>query len=141
MEAPQIIVHGADGGHSESDTAPSGSAKVPTGSASAGLTIPAGSGSHSILQVSSGIDKYTAGIELSNACRDFYVSRLRTAESMRTRLASISGKEDAAGGVEPGDGGQTGLTTTPFSASGVSSGNPKLDNAMAVLRKEMVSVV
>jgi hypothetical protein len=35
-------------------------------------------------------DKYTAGIEVSNACRQFYVSRLQTAELLKERLAGAS---------------------------------------------------
>jgi len=31
-------------------------------------------------------DKYTAAIEVSNACRMFYVSRLQTAETLKDRL-------------------------------------------------------
>jgi hypothetical protein len=33
------------------------------------------------------MDKYTAGIELSNACRTYYASRLRTAEGMKKKLS------------------------------------------------------
>jgi len=31
-------------------------------------------------------DKYSAAIEVSNACRMFYVSRLQTAETLKNRL-------------------------------------------------------
>jgi hypothetical protein len=34
------------------------------------------------------MDKYTAGIEVSNACRRFYVSRLQAAEALKGRLSS-----------------------------------------------------
>ena len=43
------------------------------------------------------MDKYTAGIELSNACRQFYVSRLKAAGKIKERL------ELADSGVKPLD--------------------------------------
>ncbi len=35
------------------------------------------------------MDKYTAGIELSNACRRFYVSRLQAAEKVKEKLGLV----------------------------------------------------
>ena len=34
------------------------------------------------------MDSYTAGIELSNACREFYVKRQKDAESLKSKLAA-----------------------------------------------------
>ena len=36
-----------------------------------------------VFAASSEMDKYTAGIELSNACRQFYVTRLKAAGKVR----------------------------------------------------------
>ncbi|XP_076079538.1 uncharacterized protein LOC143049730 [Mytilus galloprovincialis] len=38
-------------------------------------------------------DKYTAGIELSNKCREFYHKRMETAENVKQRLSPVPGKE------------------------------------------------
>ena len=37
------------------------------------------------------MDKYTAGIELSNACRQFYVTRLKAASNVKNRLGLSNG--------------------------------------------------
>ena len=37
------------------------------------------------------MDKYTAGIELSNACRQFYVTRLKAAGKVKERLGLSNG--------------------------------------------------
>lgn len=39
------------------------------------------------------MDKYTAGIELSNKCRQFYQKRMETAEDVKQRLSPILKKE------------------------------------------------
>ena len=58
------------------------------------------------------VDKYTEGIELSNACRNFYVYRLKTADGMKKKLAAVP----------------------------PSLGHSPLDRSMAVLRREMVNI-
>lgn len=55
-------------------------------------------------------DRYSAGIELSNACREFYHNRQKTAEEVKLRLSKSSQKTD----------------------------NNGIDKAMDRLRKEMV---
>ena len=39
---------------------------------------------------SENMDSYTAGIELSNACREFYVKRQKDAESLKSKLSTTS---------------------------------------------------
>lgn len=39
------------------------------------------------------MDKYTAGIELSNKCRQFYQKRMETAEDVKQRFSPILKKE------------------------------------------------
>ena len=123
MEAPQIVIHGADG----DDPGPGPTLPQPAGcGAGAGLAVPA-----------AGMDKYTAGIELSNACRDFYVSRLQAAESMHRKLFLT---KDPVGppGERCGRAGQGDVESPEQPPVPVSSGSPSLDKAMVVLRKEMV---
>lgn len=59
------------------------------------------------------MDKYTAGIELSNKCREFYHKRMETAETMKQRLSPLPQKERR---------------------------KSSLDNAMEKLSSEMVSL-
>ena len=45
------------------------------------------------------MDKYTAGIELSNACRQFYVTRLKAAGKVKERLGlNNNGIKSSSGG-------------------------------------------
>ena len=71
------------------------------------------------------MDKYTAGIELSNTCRNVYVSRLQAAESVRKKLLcdAIDGNEN---GVNP---------QSPHRRK------TSIDEAMEILKREMVSLI
>ena len=46
------------------------------------------------------MDKYTAGIELSNACRQFYVTRLKAAGKVKERLGLANGEACTEGDTE-----------------------------------------
>ena len=88
----------------------------------------------------SGMDKYTAGIELSNACRSYYARRLRTAEGMKKKLSlppsavpssTSPGKTHVAEDVDEGY-----ITQRPtYTARKQTS----IDKAMDKLRNELVS--
>ncbi len=106
------------------------------------------------------MDKYTAGIELSNACRQFYVTRLKAAGKVKERLGLANGfatakhecteepwEETKHSCVEEGKDG-----TTPAAApSRLTPGGGNLDkrpprrksnieNKMNLLKHEMVSM-
>ncbi|XP_046566772.1 leucine rich adaptor protein 1-like [Haliotis rubra] len=76
-----------------------------------------------MLQVPSedGFDKYTASIELSNACRQFYKSRVETAEAMKEKWD------------------KTPSTTTDANGNGRQKNS--IDKAMETLRAEMASLM
>ena len=57
------------------------------------------------------VDSYTEGIELSNACRKFYVTRVQVAEGIKSKMNTNLG----------------------------SSGSKSLDDSMGTLRREVVS--
>lgn len=46
----------------------------------------------------SSTDLYSDGIEVSNACRRFYVSRLQAAEALKVRLAASAEQSDNENG-------------------------------------------
>ena len=52
-------------------------------------------------QVDADVDKYTAAIDVSNACRMFYVSRLQTAETLKDRLVDRRRAVRAAAAPSP----------------------------------------
>ena len=76
-------------------------------------------------------DKYTAAIEVSNACRMFYVSRLQTAETLKDRLVDRRRAVRAAAASSPprGPPGTADDTTTTAA----------LESVVARLHRELVS--
>ncbi|ELT99152.1 hypothetical protein CAPTEDRAFT_228431 [Capitella teleta] len=68
------------------------------------------------------IDKYIEGIELSNACRNFYVIRLNAASAMKKTLGFAHDEGDQREMIKK-------------------SGNAKVDTAMEVLRRQMASLM
>ena len=78
------------------------------------------------------------GIDVSNACRRFYVSRLQAAETLKERLSKPRDENGDVLSPMSGDG-------RPASSSSSSSGNPLVgrsnrtfQSAMAQLRSELV---
>ena len=99
------------------------------------------------------LDKYTAGIELSNACRQFYVNRVKASAKVKERL----GLEERRGGLlgrgvvdpAPGRHGTTAVGTAPSQPQtdapggggrSDSSKRNSIDAAMQVLKREMVYI-
>jgi len=76
-------------------------------------------------------DKYTAAIEVSNACRMFYVSRLQTAETLKDRLLDRRRAVTAAAASSPSRG--------PDRPSGGVDDIAALESVVARLHKELVS--
>lgn len=82
-------------------------------------------------------DKYTASIELSNACREFYRSRIKAAEVARKRLQSDASDETGSDSAE-------GTSSSSSLSSSSSESNRKkttIDVAMEQLRREMASLM
>jgi len=73
-------------------------------------------------------DKYTAAIEVSNACRMFYVSRLQTAETLKDRLVDRRRAVRAAA-----------ASSSPRGPSGAVDDTAALESILAQLHKELVS--
>ena len=76
------------------------------------------------------VDKYTAAIEVSNACRMFYVSRLQTAETLKDRL--VDGRRTvraAASSSRP----------SPPGTRGPVDDTDALESVVGQLHKELVS--
>ena len=76
-------------------------------------------------------DKYTAAIEVSNACRMFYVSRLQTAETLKDRLVDRRRAVRAAAASSPPRG--------PDLPAGTVDDTATLESVVAQLHKELVS--
>jgi len=76
-------------------------------------------------------DKYTAAIEVSNACRMFYVSRLQTAETLKNRLVDRRRAVRAAAASSPPRG--------PDRHAGTVDDIASLESVVAELHKELVS--
>ena len=74
-------------------------------------------------------DKYTAGIDVSNACRMFYVSRLQTAETLKERLMDRRRAVRAAAASSP----------TRCDDRPAGHDTAVLEAAVAQLHKELVS--
>ena len=68
----------------------SGTQEAPPGSINTFLTTPK-IVIDSVCDNDPPMDKYTAGIELSNACRQFYVTRLKAAGKVKERLGLTNG--------------------------------------------------
>jgi len=75
-------------------------------------------------------DKYTAAIEVSNACRMFYVSRLQTAETLKDRLMDRRRAVSAAAASVPSP--DRPASTDHYTAT-------SFETAVARLHKELVS--
>ena len=91
-----------------------------------------------VQNVDGDVDRYTAGIELSNACRSFYVSRLKAANALKQALGL-----DVASLV-PEAAGKPLVTRTvcdgleqPWPPPGKTS----VDRNMAFLRNELVCIL
>ena len=79
------------------------------------------------------MDKYTAGIELSNACRNYYTRRLRAAEGVKRKLGlSVPYKEQNNEGNISEDEGYTTQRPVPRRSTSI-------DKAMDRLKRELVS--
>ena len=76
-------------------------------------------------------DKYTAAIEVSNACRMFYVSRLQTAETLKVRLVDRRRAVRAAAASSPPRG--------PDRPPGTVDDTAALESVVAQLHRELVS--
>ena len=77
-------------------------------------------------------DKYTAAIEVSNACRMFYVSRLQTAETLKDRLVDRRRAVREAAASSPPRG--------PDHLPGTVDDIAALEADVARLHKELVSL-
>ena len=95
------------------------------------------------------MDKYTAGIELSNACRQFYVTRLKAAGKVKERLGlsnGISAKQESTEETrdetkhtcQDGVPSPSQQTRSAETNQCPSNGKSKIESAMAVLKHEMV---
>lgn len=82
----------------------------------------------------SDVDDYTAGIDLLNACRRFYVTRLRLAETARTRLSRDCGH---------GDGSDSGRSTMDRASWHRKDGSlgPGIAFAVRLLKNEIVRIL
>ena len=101
------------------------------------------------------MDKYTAGIELSNACRQFYVTRLKAAGKVKDRLGLSNGisSEQEECTENTGDEtkhtyqnvGEASLSRQILNAGSAEQQKPtkhgKIESAMATLKYEMVRLV
>jgi len=76
-------------------------------------------------------DKYTAAIEVSNACRMFYVSRLQTAETLKNRLVDRRRAVRAAAASSP--------PRAPDHHAASMDDTAALESVVAQLHKELVS--
>ena len=108
-----------------------------------------------VFAASSEMDKYTAGIELSNACRQFYVTRLKAAGKVKDRLGLSNGinREQEECTENTGyetkhtyeDAGETSSSRQILSAESAEQQKPikhgKIEYAMATLKYEMVRSV
>ncbi len=100
------------------------------------------------------MDKYTAGIELSNACRQFYVTRLKAAGKVKERLGLSNGFSSNHDCIEDA-GAETKHTCAavgrdvPLPAPHKSQETKRrpakprseIENKMAVLKSEMVRLL
>ena len=105
-----------------------------------------------VIAASSEMDKYTAGIELSNACRQFYVTRLKAAGKVKDRLGLSNGinREQEECTENTGDetkhtyehAGKTSSSRQILSAESAEQQIPikhgKIESATATLKYEMV---
>ena len=88
-----------------------------------------------VQNVDGDVDPYTAGIELSNACRSFYVSRLKAANALKQAL----GLEGTS--LVPEVPGKSVVTRTMFEGLDEEwppPGKTSIDRNMAFLRNELV---
>lgn len=89
-------------------------------------------------------DKYTASIELSNACREFYRSRIKAAEVARKRVESDASDETGSDSAEGSSTSASSSSSSLSSSSSSSDSNRKkttIDVAMEQLRREMASLM
>jgi len=77
-------------------------------------------------------DKYSTAIEVSNACRMFYVSRLQTAETLKDRLVDRRRAVRAAAASSP-------LRGADRPSHTVDDDTAALESVVAQLHKELVS--
>ena len=107
-----------------------------------------------VFAASSQMDKYTAGIELSNACRQFYVTRLKAAGKVKDRLGLSNGINREQEECTENTGDETKHTyehagkassSRQLSAGSAEQQKPikhgKIESAMATLKYEMVRSV
>ena len=108
-----------------------------------------------VIAASSEMDKYTAGIELSNACRQFYVTRLKAAGKVKDCLGLSNGinREQEECTENTGDetkhtyehAGKAYSNRQLLSAESAEQQKPikhgKIESAMATLKYEMVRSV
>ncbi|KAK6990025.1 hypothetical protein BgiMline_013296 [Biomphalaria glabrata] len=88
-------------------------------------------------------DKYTAAIELSNKCRDFYKSRVEAANIMKSKWRhSVSDSESASSSASTSPTSSTSSISQSQEDENVSRGHKSgVDAAMERLRAEMVSLI
>lgn len=94
-------------------------------------------------QAETDMDKYTASIELSNACRQFYQSRLEAAHGIKSRWERHSNPQSTCCGDDSNDNCRP---ASDHTCSSVSSGSQQrqrnsIDEAMDRLRSEMTSLM
>ena len=109
------------------------------------------------------MDKYTAGIELSNACRQFYVTRVKAAGKVKERLGLCNDGTNSASGSSSADPRQTRdelssedetLTTNALGGDAdnlkassfnnskcAETGKSRIEKAMNALKNEMVRII
>ncbi|CAG5127445.1 unnamed protein product [Candidula unifasciata] len=90
-------------------------------------------------------DKYTAAIELSNKCREFYQSRLQTANSMKSRWYNSSARQHDQVTCSNSSLSNSSSSSLSSDVDDTTRGNRRqrhrIDEAMEKLRKEMVSLM
>lgn len=87
-------------------------------------------------------DKYTAAIELSNKCREFYQFRLQTASSMKSRWCSSSLRQhDQITYSNASLSSSSSSSSDVDNTSGSRQQRHRIDEAMDKLRLEMVREV